>query len=644
MVVRALLVCLACATLMACGGDDASPSESAPPASTSSSPSTTVQPAADHTATPPANAGPPPAPDTTPVNSGGSGTPSPPSAPGPAGPAAPEPAPAAPLVLEATVQSTARFWFVHVAASSPKGIANVSAELDGRPFGTLTSPNACSPSCSGPSFQFTVDGWNGSDASQMTDHEMTITAVDEAGESRRLSVALRVTRAPVLEVSSPAEGEFFHGTLKVAGNAMTDTGGAATVTVTFGDVQLLETAAQSFATNFDLSGTAPGRHRLTIRAVDATTSRETTVTRNVIVASSRATVLESFFELDGDLLAVDGDRVLYRAGDDSVRMLDTITRSQVVLRDTAGILYGGAWQLAGSSVYTHGQGADCDAYNFVCVYEWQADGSRRNLTHDNPEANAPSRFLNVYQSRPVAHGDYVVWVNDGANSYTLYKAGSRAYTVIRPPPEIDRVGNTQYELTVDGGVVTFFYWGITSVGFPTTTDAYRWRSDTNTSTRLSNPGHRIAHPQTDGVRVAWGESSLDGEVITLQAQPVAGGTVSSLTSALADFKLRDGVLAWVVLPRMPGSRLPTAPPVLHASTATTITILSTEAGVFDVTGGHVLYAQEDKLFDWNSATGATRLLLDTPHKGLSASGKTVYLNLGEHEEGDPRRVYKLTLE
>jgi hypothetical protein len=532
---------------------------------------------------------------------------------------------------------------VYVAASSPNGIARVSADLDGSPFGTLTSHNGCNQDCSGPSYQFTVDGWNGSDASQMTDHEMTITAVDERGDSRRITVPLRVINPPVLNVSSPEEGAFFHGTLKVAGNWTTDTGGIATVTVTLGNAQLLQTTARSFGTNFDLAGTTPGRHRLTIRAVDGGTNRETTVTRNVIVASSRATVLEPSFRLEGGMLSVDGDRVLYRAPDDKVRVLDTVTGAEILLKDTADLRYGRAWQLAGSWAYTHDQGDDCDPYNFVCVYQWNADGSRRNLSRENPAAKAPTQFVSVYQNNPVAHGDKVIWTNDGANSYTLYDSTSGAYTVITPPAEVNRGGNTQYDFTVADGVVTFFYWGRTSVGFPTTEEVYRWRSDTLTSVRLSNPGHESLYPQTDGVRVAWQEGRLDSDAVILWTQPVAGGMSTAMASALAGFELKDGVLAWgVQTPRPPGA--PPTPPIVHASTPTTVTVLSDKAGIYDVTGGHVLYSEQGKLYDWNSGTGATTLMLDAPPTSLMASGKTVYLRMGDDEVGAAGPIYKVTLQ
>jgi outer membrane protein assembly factor BamB len=114
---------------------------------------------------------------------------------------------------------------------------------------------------------------------------------------------------------------------------------------------------------------------------------------------------------------------------------------------------------------------------------------------------------------------------------------------------------------------------------------------------------------------------------TLRVQPVEGGAIATVPSLVRDFTLSDGVLAWSES-TLDGQL------ALKASTATTATTLRVADPltyhVYTVTGGHVLFSTHDgehHLYDWNSATGALKLLFHSAPR-LYPTGKIVYFTLG----------------
>lgn len=545
------------------------------------------------------------------------------------------------IVLSAwTKTNDGRTLMVYVDARSPDGIASVSATLDGNAFGTLISRNACDGPCPPSGFRlyrFVVDARHVGSGN----HALTIVAVDNLGGSRRIGLSVHVANPPVINLSSPADGTFVYGSFRLSGSASTDTGNPLTVSAELDHVRFLETNAQHFDTPFDLAGIEPGVHVLTVRASEPSGGRATTVDRTLIVTSSSSFIRTPIFSLGegGELLAVDGDRVLYRAPDDSVRMRGTATGTEIVLAGAAEIDYVSYWHIGGAWVYASGQGDDCLAPNVRCIYQWQAsDGSRRNLTAGNPWVPGPTQV--VSQTRPLSHDNKVIWVNDTANTFTLYDAVSGVYSLVTPPAEILSLGNWSFDFTVDGGMVTLFYWGRTGPyvpgfnGLPSAAyDVYRWRSDSGTSVPLSTPGRVSVYTQTDGIRLAWSERTIDSDLngpTTLLVQPVAGGPATALSSSMHDFKLRDGVLAWIE-PASSGF-------VLRASTSSTSTLSVAADSSPVVGGGWVLYGELGKLYGWNAAAGHSNLLVDAMPGSLLISGTTVYFTFGA-----AGALYKLSL-
>jgi hypothetical protein len=138
--------------------------------------------------------------------------------------------------LSASASGTTGIIYVDTRASSTYGITSVSAKFDGKDFGTLTQPNACSRYCSGTNdiYRYTIDAAAvGSGA-----HSIVITANDGNSTSKSTTVSVPVSNAPALTVSSPSDGALIYGTVKVVGTASTDKTGAVTTTVSLGDVQI----------------------------------------------------------------------------------------------------------------------------------------------------------------------------------------------------------------------------------------------------------------------------------------------------------------------------------------------------------------------------------------------------------------------
>ena len=508
---------------------------------------------------------------------------------------------------------------VYVSASSPQGPVRVSASLDGNPLDSLPAPNACLANCTAANaYRFEFDAV----AAGAGAHEIRFVGVDAAGASRELSVSVPVVDPPSLHVSSPFDGAFVSGALKVTGTASTQAGRAVTVTANMGDVPFVQTTAQPFDANIDLTGVVPGPYALTFTATDWM-HRTTTVQYTIMVVSSPAKVRVPAFTIVGQTRAIDGDRVLYTATDQSVRLRNVAAGTEVVLQGAKEIDSLDHFVIAGSRVYADGHGADCNVNTLLyCVYQWQADGSRRNLSIASPLVLGPSQFVGVNETRPVAHGDKVIWINDNTNTFTLYDASSDVFALITVPSDISRVGNFAYDFADDGATVRLFYW---APGAPHTEDIYRWSSASGSSVKLSSSGTENSYPQTDGVNVAWEESS------GLMIEPVAGGSPTLVTSSASGFLLRDGVLAWTES-TLNGS-------VLKAWPAATISKAGHFAGDSYVVGGHVLYYEtDDELYDWSSATGISSPVF-RGRLSLFLSGDAAYFHVGDTSNA----AYKLSL-
>lgn len=246
------------------------------------------------------------------------------------------------------------------------------------------SPIACSRFCGGSNdvYRFTVDAAQAGSGP----HTMVNTATDASGSSRSLTVAVPVSNAPGLALTSPADGALVFGSLRVTGTATSDKPGAVSTTARLGDLEFLSTAASSFSGGFDLTGITPGNCTLTVRSTDSTGQTGQTQ-RTVVVTSSAALAYPPAFTLPtgGHLLAADGNQVLYASGDGSVLLRDLVAANEVALNGASSIQYVSGWRLDAGRVVAFGKGADWVLY---CVYLWTSSGSRSNLTNPNPYSRA----------------------------------------------------------------------------------------------------------------------------------------------------------------------------------------------------------------------------------------------------------------
>ena len=537
------------------------------------------------------------------------------------------------LALDVTVSGTTGTINVDARASAPRGIVRVEASFDGTPLPPLTAPNACSIFCVGVNdlYRFVVD----SRAAGSGSHTMVITAIDSAGNRAQRVVPVPIANPPVLALETPADGSFALGTLSVAGTARSDRPGAVTVTASLGDVPFLTTAASPFTGSFSLAGVTPGAYTLTVRATDST-GLATVQQRTITVASSAATAYTPLLTLGpaGQLLAADGDRIVYRGADGAVRRRDVGTGTEVVLNFAGALGSASNWQLDGLLTYVSARGADCVN---VCVFQWNASGAIRNLTNANPHSVTDQvtggRTLDQW---PVARGGRAIWVNQagsGSSRYTLFDAEANTFTRIAQPPGTGVLGNWRYDFAIVGGVVRFFFYAQTGgEGTSATFEIFAWRSDTQATERLTFDAQRSAYPQTDGVRVAWSRTPPGGQpdgYETLLVRSIAAGAGASVVSAaMAPFILRDGVLAWREVPN-PGLRVIKG---YTASGAVTTISQSASSVLHDTGGGQVIYGELGKAWSWNSLTDARTLRIDSAPNTVLVSGGRMYFTMGEQQQ------------
>lgn len=517
--------------------------------------------------------------------------------------------------LAANVAGTSGAITVTVFAQSPIGTASVTASVDGASLGTLTAPNACFDCAPPPyrDYRFIVDGRAlGSGA-----HTMKVVAVDSQGLSKELLVNLPVANVPILAVSEPLDGSFVYDTLKVSGLVSSDRPGAVTVDVKLGDLSIIQGSGPTFSGSYDVSGLAPGPYTVTVKATDSA-GVSTTEQRQIGKASSAALAYTPVKSLGADarLLAVEGDRVLYMAGDKSMHLLDTAAGTDLTLQVGGLNAPSGQGLISDGRIYVNAMGSNCP---YGCLYQWDGSGSVKDLAAGNPW----SQFQ--LPQHPVARSGYVLWAN-GAYSFTLYDVAAGTYRQIKPDPALF-VGNVYFDMAMVGGVLNVFYWG-DSGDASKSYDVYRWSAATGSAVNLSTGSQNDVYVGSDGTRVAWMQGPLNAvNKSTLVSAPAAGGSVSVVTTNLASeyFSLRDGVLVW--MEGSPGSSL-----AIKASTASGISTLSTSA-VFRPLGneaGYVFYGAGGKTYYWNAQLNQSFVVVDgdVSTADVLSTGKTLYFLSG----------------
>jgi hypothetical protein len=509
-----------------------------------------------------------------------------------------------------------------VLATSNLGIRSVTVTLDGVPFGSLTAPNACfarNNGCSGvfDAYQFVASG------AATGSHTWVATATDTAGTSRQESVTFTVSNPPTVSVTSPASDlAFVFGNLRLTGTAASDRAGAVTVTASLGDVQFLQTTALAFDKTFDLTGLPAGTYTLTVRVADSA-NVTTTLQRAVVVASSAALayVPAQGLGTNGQLLTVDGDRLVYRSDEVGVRMRNFASNTDIAL---AAVPDTSNWSSSSGMSTASGRGADCVG-RFTCVYQWAPSGSVINLSANEPVAGQYAQAL-------LSRDAYVAWLRagqtDGSGSrVVLFNPSQGRFFTIAPGPGAVYFLNTGLDFSVQSGVVNLFYTAATgSNGNKTTFDVYKWDSTTQASTRMTAEGEFNADPLTDGARVAWRRQLLTPPAnsgATLFTENMFGGQRTTVSTSMEKFLLSDGLLAWAEI---------TAPAVrsIKASVggSTTQISSSTTSLLYATSGGFVVYGEGGKVYSWNNVTQKSTLRLDVAPTAVMMSGSRLFFVLG----------------
>lgn len=524
--------------------------------------------------------------------------------------------------LEPTVTATPSTIYVDVRVVSPGTIDFVSTTLDGAPYATLTAPNYCNTGgCNVANlYRFSVD----TAAAGSGEHVMVVSARNSLGDSRDLRVPLTISNAPRLNVSEPQNQTFVYGTLKLSGSAATDKPGAVTVTARLGDAEIYRGTTPSFSVTHDLTSAAAGSRVLTVTATDAG-GVATTLTRTVVVASSGALAYEPALALgaNGAFLAAEGDLVLYRADDQSLRLRNMTLSSEVSLDLTqiSSLSDMRQWRVIGGRVFAEGNNFYCGIRpGSACVYQWDASGARIQISGGR------------HMGTLVARDGHVGWCtsvdSDGSGRYEVYDIATAKLTQIPLPAGVPRC-MSGYDMSVVGGVLNFVFPGQTGTAY----EIYRWRADTNVSTQVTSAGVVSGEVSSDSARLAWRQrptlSSIGGALVV---QSFLGGGSAVATSDLDSFALRDGLLAWSEVDGS-GRRLK-----LSTGSATTTLSTSSTSSLQSVGGGLVMFIEDGRLYAWNVARAERRLLVDAaPGRVLLTQGVMYFVMSGSD------RLYRLTV-
>lgn len=505
---------------------------------------------------------------------------------------------------------------VYISAQSPVGIASVTASLDSTSLGTLNAQNACYSEVNQcptgtNAYQFEIDGYAvGSGA-----HTLTVVAVDLQGASKQIVVDLPIANVPRLTVAEPLDGSFVYDTLKVSGGASSDRPGSVNVQIKLGDLTIIQATGPTFSGSYDVAGLATGTYKLTVTATDST-GKFTTLERQIVKASSAALAYTPVMALGAgsELLAAEADKLLYRTGDGVVHLLDTLAGTNKVLQDVSGgSVDVPRWQLVDGRAYAVYYLPGCKK---VCLFQWDIDGSVKDLNVGNPWA----AYVGL---KPVVRFGYVLWWNTGA-SLTLYNIAAGTYRqVVTAPTNASPV----LDMAMVGGVLNVFYSadsGDASKGW----DVYRWSANTGAAVDLASGAFDDQDVLSDGVRVAWYRTPLGdpSSSKTLVTTAVAGGPATVVSTKLVGAPtLKDGVLAWTEASRM--GDVDTIK-VATASGLSTLIASASEANVVGNEAGYVFYTASGKLYYWSAERGVSTLLADTAGTWSVSSGKTVYFLSG----------------
>ena len=535
------------------------------------------------------------------------------------------------VVVSVSQSAATGLVYVVIDATSTFGIAKVGGTMDGKALTPLTAPNYCPPGSICPTgtgdyaylFNASTLGSGG--------HTLVVQVTTGTGVVNSFTSLIVFNNPPVLNVT-PSDGAIVYGTLTVAGTATHDKYGAINTTIQFNGVTLLQTTNQSFSTNYSLTGLAPGNYTLVVTSTDVNSS--SAVSETITVASSASLTFTPVTHLGllQTLLAVDPTSFLSTYYG-NLHLQTGGTVSTLTYQPSALTGSNKDWVIYNGNVFADGESSPPLTVN---VYEWSPANVITDLSTVTNLQNASQTetLVGVHDGWAL----FAVTTYEGAGqgditAYQFYNLTSGQVLQIPVPAGATSVdGDGSFYLAQ--GQLVLYYSAQTGM---TSTDIYSWSQATGVSTRVTSGGFTQSAPQTDGVRVAWQNTSASPSCInqggcTLSVLTIASAAIQTVSTKLSTFALNDGLLAW--------TEKSTAGGGLKVSDGTTTTDLSTQttAQLFGVGTGYVLFENNGFMYDWSSAAGAQVLFNAVPQQPPMIAGKTVYFTNGSTEA-----VYQVTL-
>lgn len=513
-------------------------------------------------------------------------------------------------------------FFLVARASSSAGIASVEATIAGVSLGVLTTPNCPVNLCTGD-YRWNIDTVRYPSGSYAT----TVTAIARDGTRKTVDYTLEVRNPPVLTLETPGDYDIAFARFTVKGTVSSDRAGVLRTSVTLGALTVVESTANTFEGSVDLSGLPGGTYTLGVRAIDAA-GVSTTISRTIIVTTSEQRKYTPVLSLGNDvtLLDSDGSQVLYVGGDRLYRLQSLSGGAAVVLSGADGLTSATDWKIEAGRVYAQGRGSDCST---SCIYEWDASGSRRNLSTANPFANVSG--TRCYDEDPIVRGNFVMWANwlCGKGQYTILNRVSGSYQKIDPPTGANYIGNNLFDLLPDGSAA--FIWAqMGGTGMSSTFDVFRVVG--GASTRISASGLRNIYPRSNGTRVVWEQSPIGGNgdsSFELISATTAGAGVRSVATRATQWILTEQILAWAEITSSNSLGAITGR-ALRVEQGSNIAVVSSQLAVlfFGATGSTVLFGEDGRFFKFDATQGTRSLVLEVAPMQVWTTRNTIVFMLG----------------
>lgn len=308
---------------------------------------------------------------------------------------------------------------------------------------------------------------------------LVVTATDVFGHVTDAVLGVVFDRAPVIGVSSPAEGTVARPSIDlVASCADDDAAGCASLVASVNGTVLARTQSthSALAQTLDLTAYEGQNISLVVAGTD-TAGQSSATTRNLYIESSALLSVRAV--VSGPVWDVSGTRILHvdlSAAVPALKIVDSQTASVQTVESSPDLIgtsgeYG--FLTSTGAIYVHGSASN-NVFPFAWLYEWRA-GVLTQLTGLNS-----AQSLRIADNWAIYNLGSSLWRRDlGAGASTLVTSSA---------------GNWRNDVAANGDVV---YWGQDY-------NVYRWRAGiTQALTAFPSGGLWNSYPVTDGINVVY---------------------------------------------------------------------------------------------------------------------------------------------